>query len=244
MITYATEDQKQNVITLWKTAFPEDSDEFVNFYFEEKYHNEDTLLYFKDGKIVSSLQMLPYKMTYCEKRIKIAYVSGAATLPECQNQGLMRALLTHAFKEMKKRGEILTLLIPQEAWLVNFYQKSGYTSCFEHLSTPVYDGTSCFSAIFAFLELDDTHIKEVMARIVDVEKVLQIYASFYNQLKISIKVQDNQVVENNGIFCLFNGKCSRKQDVYFDMELNINHLTQLLLGNPSADSRLKSFQIG
>ncbi|MCL2131262.1 MAG: GNAT family N-acetyltransferase [Lentimicrobiaceae bacterium] len=132
MIAYAAENQKQNVINCWKTAFPNDSEPFVKFYFEKKYRNEDTLLYFKDEKMAASLQMLPYKMTYYGHFINTSYISGAATVPQCQNQGLMKKLLVHAFKEMKKRGDVLTTLIPQEPWLIDYYKKFAYVPCFAY----------------------------------------------------------------------------------------------------------------
>jgi predicted acetyltransferase len=136
MITYAADNQKQNIIDCWKTAFPNDSEAFVNFYFEKKYKNENTLLYFKDD-LAASLQMLPYKMSYYKHRINTAYISGAMTLPQYRNRGLMGNLLIHAFGEMRKRGDILTTLIPQEPWLIGFYKKFGYTPCFEYELTAI-----------------------------------------------------------------------------------------------------------
>jgi len=132
MISFSADSHKQAIINNWKTAFPNDSEAFVNFYFEKKYENENTLLYFKDDEIVSCLQMLPYKMTYYKRDIKTSYISGATTLPTYQNQGLMRELLVHAFKEMWKRGDVLTTLIPQTPQLIDFYKKFGYTPCFEY----------------------------------------------------------------------------------------------------------------
>jgi predicted acetyltransferase len=137
MITYAADNQKQDIIASWKTAFPSDSEAFVNFYFEKKYRNKNSLLYFKDDKIASCLQMLPYKMTYYEHLINTSYISGAMTLPQYRNQGLMKCLFVHAFKEMKKRKNTLTTLIPQNPWLIAFYKHLGYTPCFEYELTPI-----------------------------------------------------------------------------------------------------------
>ena len=228
MISFAEEAQKQEIINIWKTSFPSDSQEFIGMYFTEKYKTENTLVYLFDNKVVSCLQMLPYTITYCDTTCKLSYISGAATLPDYKNRGIMGELLSQSFYEMKNRGDIFTILIPQEAWLIKFYQKYGYSHCFEHFSTSIYDFTDCFSDVFAFLELDNTHTKTVMARVLDVEKALQIYTSFCNQLKISIKIIDNQIAENNGIFCLHNGICTRKQDESFDIEVDINRLTQLV----------------
>jgi predicted acetyltransferase len=49
----------------------------------------------------------------------------------------MQKLLGHAFGEMKKRGDVLTTLIPQEPWLIAFYEKMGYTPCFECKQTAI-----------------------------------------------------------------------------------------------------------
>ena len=137
MIAYATDTQKQQIINSWKTSFPNDSEEFVKFYFEKKYQPKNTLLYFKDDEIAASLQMLPYKMTYYGHLINTSYISGAMTLPQYRNQGVMGNLLIHAFREMKERKNILTTLIPQELWLIDFYKKFGYTPCFEYELTAV-----------------------------------------------------------------------------------------------------------
>jgi predicted acetyltransferase len=337
MITFAKETQKQDIIYLWQTSFPEDSQEFVEMYFSRKYKKENTLVYTLDNKIVSCLQMLPYTITFYNHVCKFSYISGAATLPNYKNKGIMSKLLSHSFIEMKNSGDIFTVLIPQKAWLINFYQKYGYTPCFEHSLIPVSLEKNCFLDIFSVLKLDNIHLKEAynyyynhckkqnmfvlknfdnftviweeltlfsgtillcyelekicgicfcsvssekviikdlfadsemakkqilhfvmknykkniylsepsadnkcgntngMARIINVEKALQIYAYFYNQLNITIKVQDNQIAENNGIFYLSNGNCIQKQDNYFDIEADINLLTQLLFGYKTAN---------
>lgn len=132
MIVYADNLLKEDVQHIWKTCFPDDSDDFINFYFKEKYKNENTLVWMEEGKAIACLQMLPYAMTYYNSIIPTAYISGAATLPEFQNKGIMKKLLRFSFHEMEKKGIPLTTLIPQEKWLVKFYEKLGYTSVFEY----------------------------------------------------------------------------------------------------------------
>ena len=76
--------------------------------------------------------MLPYAMTFYGKHIPTAYISGAATLPQYQNKGIMKELLVYAFHEMKKRKIPLSTLIPQENWLIRFYEKLNYTPAFDY----------------------------------------------------------------------------------------------------------------
>ena len=226
MISFAKDKQKQTIISIWQTSFPEDSQEFVDMYFADKYKTENTLVYMQDNTLVSCLQMLPYNMLYYNQICCLSYISGASTLPYYQNKGIMGKLLSQSFLEMKNRGDVFSILIPQEHWLIAFYQKYGYIHCFEHFSTPAYDCTDCFLDIFAFLELDNMPVNEVMVRVLDVEKALRIYASFNTDLQVAIKVNDSQIAENNGIFYIHNGHCCRKQDTYFDIETNVDLLTQ------------------
>ena len=238
MITLANNSQKQEIINLWKTSFPDDTQDFIDMYFSQKYQSENTLCYTLDNEIVSCLQMLPYTIDFYTLSCKISYISGAGTLPNYKNKGIMGKLLTQSFLEMKNRGDVFTILIPQETWLIKFYQKYGYTRCFEHASTPFYNCTNCFSDIFTFLSLDDSFTREIMARVLDAQKALQQYASFHPQLQMKIKVQDNQIVENNGIFCLQNGNCTKKQNENFDIEMDINFLTKQLFFKEFKDLKI------
>lgn len=115
---------------MWKTVFG-DPDAYMDIYFRDKYRNENTLVYIEDGKPVASLQMLPYMFTFCEKEIPIAYISGACTLPAYRGKGYMSALLKQSFQEMRKRNIPLTLLVPQDAGLMEFYAPFGFAQAFD-----------------------------------------------------------------------------------------------------------------
>ncbi|MDR1201016.1 MAG: GNAT family N-acetyltransferase [Tannerellaceae bacterium] len=336
MVTLAQEYQKNDIIHIWNECFPGDSPEFIDLYFTKKYKSENTLVYLLEDKIASCLQILPYEMKYCGDVCPMFYISGAATLPEYRNRGLMKELLLHAFQEMKNRGALFTTLIPQEEWLAGYYQKYGYTPCFDYITLWITRKISVFDdlmfvttlkthelkeaydyyqkqsekhAIFVQKSFDDftilceelkqrrggeiylcrrddkicglcfcyasvqrlqifemqgnnKNMKKIflrkiierypqrkiylmkcssnkdlvpptpkgMARILDAEKVLNLFALHHDEMKLTIKVNDEQIVENNAVFCLENGTCTRKENGNFDMEVNINLLTQLLLG--------------
>ena len=113
------------VIRLWKDCF-EDTEEFIQLYFERKYKGENTLLYrIVEGEALGALQMLPYPMTYAGSCIDISYISGACTIAKARNEGIMKRLLLRAFEEMGKRNVVMSTLIPQEAWLFDYYRRLG-----------------------------------------------------------------------------------------------------------------------
>ena len=122
----------KQIMDLWRICFPEDTEEFVRFYFARKYRRENTLLMFRGNTVVSSLQMLPYDMTFHGQEIKTAYLSGVCTHPSVRNKGFMFNLLKNALEEMHSQGIVLTTLIPASEALFDYYRKVGYTPVFDY----------------------------------------------------------------------------------------------------------------
>lgn len=130
MINYVTKQTTPQILAMWKVCFG-DSQPYFDIYFREKYSIKNTLAYFEGDKVVASLQLLHYNFTYCDSEIPIAYISGACTLPEARKKGYMDALLKRTFQELELRSIPLTLLVPEEMWLLNFYAKYGYAQTFD-----------------------------------------------------------------------------------------------------------------
>lgn len=120
---------KEEVKALWQQCF-DDSDAFVELYFEHRYTDERNVAIKRNGKIVSALQLIPYQMTYCGKAIPVSYISGACTHPGYRKQGLMSCLLADAHRRMYAEGVWMGMLIPVSNDLFEYYAKSGYASVF------------------------------------------------------------------------------------------------------------------
>ena len=130
MIRYITPGTKHQILDMWRVCFG-DSQPYFDIYFRERYKNENTLAFFVGDKAVASLQLLHYSFTYCGTEIAIAYISGACTLPEERKKGYMEALLKKTFHEIAKREVPLSLLVPEEDWLLGFYDRYGYAQTFD-----------------------------------------------------------------------------------------------------------------
>ncbi len=130
MIEYITPQTRPQILEMWRVCFG-DSQPYFDIYFREKYSDDNTLAYFEGDKIVASLQLLHYNFTFCGAEIPIAYISGACTLPQARKKGYMEALLKRAFHELEKRNIPLSLLVPEEDWLLGFYDKYGYAQTFD-----------------------------------------------------------------------------------------------------------------
>ena len=126
-------DKEQQVMELWHRCF-QDTEEFIRFYFQHKYKDEDSLVYEAEGKALAALQMIPYPMSWAGITVPTVYISGACTLPEARNRGIMTLLLQAAFIEMFKRRTAFSTLIPANDHLFDYYARIGYVPVFEYSS--------------------------------------------------------------------------------------------------------------
>ncbi len=123
--------KRQQIIKLWQCCF-KDTEAFIQLYFNEKYRDEDALLYEEEGKALSAMLMLPYPMTWCGTVISTSYISGACTHPSVRSKGIMKKLLADAFTHISEQGYILSTLIPAAPWLFDYYRQQGYSTIFDY----------------------------------------------------------------------------------------------------------------
>jgi predicted acetyltransferase len=116
---------------LWKRCF-HDSDEFVDMYFRLRYSSEATMYIQSENRIVSSLQMPCYVMTFEGAEIQAAYIAGACTHPDFRGRGIMARLLAESFSRMAQKNIPLSILIPADSGLADYYARLGYASAFFH----------------------------------------------------------------------------------------------------------------
>lgn len=130
MIRFADKHTAPLVRQMWKECFG-DTDEYMDIYFTYKYKNENTLIYLEDDMIVASLQILLYTITFYGAEIPFGYLSGLCTLPEYRNRGYMSQLIDKAHQVLSERGVALSILVPAEDWLYEYYQRFGYAKVFD-----------------------------------------------------------------------------------------------------------------
>ena len=135
-INTATPEDKEEIITLWQMIF-QDAQNFVDLFFSRVYKPENTLvvkatrLFQRNeggkARIIAALQMVPYQIKCGYNILSAAYICGVCTHPAERNKGIMKALMTEAMEVMRRRGYVVSLVIPAEPWLFDFYKKFGFT---------------------------------------------------------------------------------------------------------------------
>lgn len=120
---------REQVKQLWQDAF-NDTDSFVNLYFERIYSDEINYTVEYNGRVVAALQAITFEFKLGNEILKTAYLSGIVTNKNYRNKGFMRQLLDKTHNSLQAKGFDAVWLIPAEEYLFEIYGKFGYQTLF------------------------------------------------------------------------------------------------------------------
>jgi len=138
---------------LWAYCF-ESHEPFYSWYFREYYRRENTLGALENGKLLSCLQLIPYKIFLRGKVFNTSYIVGVASLPEARRGGLVGQLLKASLEEMDKREQAVSLLMPFKG---QFYYPYQWSFCYYHYkyTIPLEELKSVAKTYGCFLPVQD-----------------------------------------------------------------------------------------
>lgn len=113
-MAYLRQEEKQRSRELWEEAFPEDTQSFCDYYYEEKTKDNRILAHEEDGRIVSMLHLNPYRMMVKKQIWRCDYIVGVATAKDKRHQGHMRELLAEMMADMYQEGRQFCFLMPAD----------------------------------------------------------------------------------------------------------------------------------
>ena len=129
MIRFAEQSDLPAIRSLWETCFPDEGG-FNDYFFSHLYEPQHTLLLTQENTLCAMLQMLPYTLSINGKPHEITYIYGVCTHPAHRRHGYAAELLERSFVLDKERKRPVSILIPAEKWLFEFYRPFGYTEAF------------------------------------------------------------------------------------------------------------------
>lgn len=181
-IRFAKESDKENIIDIWNYCFNDEA-KFTDYYFENKYKNENTIVVEEVGEIVSSLQLNQYKIKLNNKIYDTSYVVGVSTFPQARGKGYMKNLMEFTLNELYKRNQLVSILMPIDFRL---YRKYGYENCYDQIEYEI--------------DIEDLRgfkskgsLKK--ANLSNIEEIKNIENSFLENLNGTV-VRDNNYYEN------------------------------------------------
>lgn len=104
---------------LWHDCFPEDSQAFIDYYYEEKAKDNQLLIKKQNGFIAAMAHVNPYKLQMKQEEWNIGYVVGVATEISRRHNGHMKDILLKMMNDMSEQNIPFTFLMPaaQEIYL-------------------------------------------------------------------------------------------------------------------------------
>lgn len=114
----------QNVKTreLYEEVFREDSQSFVEYYYDCKAKENQIMVQTAKNQIVSMLHRNPYTLYVDGNYETIDYIVAVATKEEYRNQGRMGKLLRTVLRDMYEEGKSFTYLMPAAEKIYTPYQ--------------------------------------------------------------------------------------------------------------------------
>lgn len=122
---------------IWQLCFG-DPDNYIDFYFANRYKEQETLLLLHNEVIAAMLTMLPVTTVTPEnRRFNTAMLYAIATHPEEQNKGFSTRLIGYSNRCLLAKYQAISLLVPAEEQLFEFYRKRGYRDGFYIREVPL-----------------------------------------------------------------------------------------------------------
>ena len=128
-IRYAKPIDKDQVVSVWNYCF-EDGEEFVKYYFENVYNENNTIIIEENDEVLSALQLNKYTIDLRDNKYDVSYVVGVSSKPEVRGLGYMKHLMTYTLEELYKNGEIVSLLMAIDYRL---YKRYGFDHCYDQI---------------------------------------------------------------------------------------------------------------
>jgi predicted N-acetyltransferase YhbS len=115
---------------IWKLSFG-DQDAYIDFYYTNRYQDEETLLLRSGPDVLAMLAMLPViTVTPANGSLASVMIYAMATHPLHRHNGLAARIMEFGAQSLSAVGKVFSVLVPQEKSLFDFYRKFGYEEAF------------------------------------------------------------------------------------------------------------------
>lgn len=124
MIRYLEQNEKQRTRAMYESNFPEDSEEFIDYYYKWRMKDNQILVMEETGAgFQVMLHLNPYEFQMCGEAVKQNYIVAVATDASVRKQGKMAEVMKCALLDMVKEHQPFTFLIPANP---KVYLSSGF----------------------------------------------------------------------------------------------------------------------
>lgn len=115
---------RDDLVNLYKKCF-DDSEQYIEYFFNNKYRRNNTIIAKDSNKIIATLFLIPKKIRLRGVELSFPYIVGACTDPMYRGQGIMNNLIYDAIIKLHNRGNAIVGLYP---FRHSFYAKQGFVT--------------------------------------------------------------------------------------------------------------------
>ncbi len=127
--TQATAEMAAPLKQLWQIVFG-DTEAYINLFFDHRFSPEHTMVALFEGAPVAMLYLLPITIRQGNVDYDARYIYAVGTHPDFRSQGLSGRLLAATHERLASEGVALSLLVPAEPSLFDYYGARGYVTEF------------------------------------------------------------------------------------------------------------------
>lgn len=192
-VRVAQQSDKKEFYRLWKTCFG-DSDAFCDWFFENRFSSEHSVVLETEGEIVSCMQAFPYTLRIRDKEIPAAMLCGVSTHPSQRKKGYMGKIFSYEMNHLREKGAIVAPHTP--AVLPSYFS-------FGHF--PVADAKylECESVPDFVSKVELTSVEEK-----DWKKLLPLYTRFSQEYSGIIVRTEEDFLRKAADYAADGGKCA------------------------------------
>lgn len=125
-VRYLGQEERQATRTMYENAFPEDSQEFVDYYYVHKTKDNEIIVMEgaeQDGSFHVMIHLNPYNLCINGHMEQVPYIVAVATGIPYRRQGKMGLVMAHALRDLASRGVPFTFLLPADP---AYYRGQGF----------------------------------------------------------------------------------------------------------------------
>lgn len=113
-IRYLTSQERQMTRVMYEEIFPEDSKEFVDYYYEWKTRENEILVMEESNMLQVMIHLNPYFLWMNGRLREVPYIVAVATHPGCRRQGKMGRVMERALQDLAGQQVPFTFLMPAD----------------------------------------------------------------------------------------------------------------------------------
>jgi|GEM_PF-1857644 len=109
--------------SLWRVCFG-DSEQFMDWFFTERYFPEFSACLLEDGALVSGMQSYPLHVRIRDRILPASMLAGVSTHPEKEGKGYMKRVFLHYMQRVRGLG--LPVVVHTPAHIPTFFSRGHY----------------------------------------------------------------------------------------------------------------------